>query len=131
MKPTWNPPKIIRSKKSKLTVLGIRTGVGATKIWFLDARRRADAEGERNEALLGGNRVQNRGDGKNVLGLRQDGDGFGGSGVRSGADSTLGRVSCARMVMRGKSHHWPYSQQQAKQRDLFRDWTHGSYPILP
>jgi hypothetical protein len=76
MKPTWKSSKGNAFQKIRLTVLGYEPLYGATEIDFLDARRRADAEGKGNETLLGGNGIQNRGGGENVVGLRQDGDGF-------------------------------------------------------
>ena len=84
--------------------------MGNEPVWrarfdFLDARRWADAEGKRNEPLLGGNGVQNRGSGKNVVGLRQERDGFGRGGMGGNANRTLGRIGRARMVMRGERYH--------------------------
>jgi hypothetical protein len=48
-------------EKSKETVLGIRTGLDTTAIGFLDARRRANAQGEHYQALLRRDRLGQKG----------------------------------------------------------------------
>jgi hypothetical protein len=101
----------MKSSKEMSPIKSSRRFLGWEPVWgelrfdFLDGRRRADAEGERNETLLGGNRVENEGGGKNVVGLREDGDGLGRGRMGGDADGASGRVGRARMVMRGECQH--------------------------
>jgi hypothetical protein len=71
---------------------------------FLDCWRRANAERERNQALLGGDwfGLRKRRPDKSLLG--KDGGGLRSSRMCGHADRTFGRIVRARVVMRNRGH---------------------------
>jgi hypothetical protein len=103
MKPTWNPPKNSSRKKSKARFLGENRANSDGVLIFLGGWRWTDAEGEGDEALLGGNGIYYDCGEENDGRLREKRDNFRSGRVGSYADRAFGGIDAARMVMRNQA----------------------------